>query len=97
MENSKYKDQQIDFVSIDVEGHELDLLKGFNLKRYKPSVIVIEYLDLKIKKLEIKNFKIQNILNSEVYMIMEKNGYNLVNWVHSDLIFIHDSFKDKEV
>ena len=97
MENSKYKDQQIDFVSIDVEGHELDLLKGFNLKRYKPSVIVIEYLDLKIKKLEIKNFKIQNILNSEVYMIMEKIGYNLVNWVHSDLIFIHDSFKDKEV
>ena len=97
LENSKYKDQQIDFVSIDVEGHELDLLKGFDLKKYKPSVIVIEYLDLKIKKLEIKNFEIQNILNSEVYMIMEKNGYNLVNWVHSDLIFIHDSFKNKEV
>ena len=32
----------IDFVSIDVEGAELEVLKGFDLKRFKPRVLVIE-------------------------------------------------------
>ena len=32
IENSKYKDKKIDFVSIDVEGYEIEVIKGFNLK-----------------------------------------------------------------
>ncbi|UCG17704.1 MAG: FkbM family methyltransferase [Phycisphaerales bacterium] len=32
----------LDFVSIDVEGTELDVLRGFDLKRYRPRVVVIE-------------------------------------------------------
>jgi FkbM family methyltransferase len=32
----------IDFVSIDVEGAELEVLRGFDLHRHKPCVIVIE-------------------------------------------------------
>jgi FkbM family methyltransferase len=32
----------IDFISIDVEGHELELLKGFSLDRWRPSVLIIE-------------------------------------------------------
>jgi FkbM family methyltransferase len=33
---------QIDFVSIDVEGAELEVLSGFDLERYRPRVLVIE-------------------------------------------------------
>ncbi len=33
---------KIDFVSIDVEGHELEVLKGFSLDRWKPSILLIE-------------------------------------------------------
>jgi FkbM family methyltransferase len=33
---------EIDFVSIDVEGSELDVLAGFDLERYKPRVLLIE-------------------------------------------------------
>lgn len=32
----------IDFASIDVEGGEVNLLRGFNLERYKPAVLLIE-------------------------------------------------------
>ena len=32
----------IDFVSIDTEGTELSVLKGFNLSKYKPHIMVIE-------------------------------------------------------
>lgn len=32
----------IDFVSIDVEGHEVEVLSGFNLERWRPRLILIE-------------------------------------------------------
>lgn len=32
----------IDFVSIDVEGHELDVLQGFDLERWRPRLILVE-------------------------------------------------------
>jgi FkbM family methyltransferase len=33
---------EIDFVSIDVEGSEIDVLNGFNLERYRPRVLLME-------------------------------------------------------
>jgi len=33
---------KIDFISIDVEGYESEVLRGFNLSKYKPSLLVIE-------------------------------------------------------
>ena len=49
--NTKYKDSSFDLLSIDVEGHELEVLKGFNLVKFSPNVIVVEYLDLNVSKL----------------------------------------------
>ena len=94
IDNSKFKNEQIDLVSIDVEGHEMDVIKGFNLKKYKPNVVVIEYLDLSAKKLEIKNLNINNVLKSEIYNYMVSKNYTLVNWLHSDLVFVNNSFRD---
>ena len=44
-------DKHIDYMNIDVEGHEIDVFNGFDLEKYKPSVISVEFLDLKMKKL----------------------------------------------
>jgi FkbM family methyltransferase len=33
---------QIDFISIDVEGHEVELLKGFSPDRWRPTIIIVE-------------------------------------------------------
>ena len=35
-------DQEIDFISLDVEGHEFSVLNGFDLAKFHPRVIVIE-------------------------------------------------------
>jgi hypothetical protein len=55
----KQKISQIDFVSIDVEGHEEEVLNGFDLKRYQPRFILIEdnsgRTDLRISKFLSKN------------------------------------------
>ena len=50
IENSKFKNRQIDYVSIDVEGYELNVLKGFDLNKYKPKALSIEYIDTKMIK-----------------------------------------------
>ena len=94
IENSKFNNLTIDFVSIDVEGHELEVIKGFDLKKYKPKVVIIEFLDLSLKKLEIKNLNIKNFLKSEIYQYMVDKNYTLVNLIHSDLVFVNNSFRD---
>jgi FkbM family methyltransferase len=33
---------QIDFVTIDVEGHEHEVLQGFSLERWKPTILILE-------------------------------------------------------
>ena len=51
----KYKDSdvEIDLLSLDTEGYELNILKGLNLKKYRPRFLLIE----------IYNFDYDNILN----------------------------------
>ena len=92
--NTKYKDCSFDLLSIDVEGHEMEVLKGFDLVKFSPNVIVVEYLDLNISKLEIKNLNIEDILNTEIYKYLVSKNYILVNSIYSDLVFVNKKFRD---
>ncbi len=38
-------DRNIDFLSLDVEGHELEVLEGLNLCKYRPNYMLIELWD----------------------------------------------------
>ncbi len=86
IKSSKLKINQIDLLSVDVEGNELNVLKGLNFKKYKPKVIILEFIDPKNK--EFYQQKISNILNSKLYKFMKNKGYKLVNWVYDDLVFV---------
>lgn len=84
----------IDYLNIDVEGLEEKVLSGFNIKKFKPKVISVEFLDLKMKKLEFKNNNINNLLESNLYKFFIQNDYYFINWLHGDLIFSHKDFRD---
>ena len=86
IENSKFKNSKVDFVSVDVEGNEMNVLNGFNLKKYKPKLILLEFI-LPNKK-EFYEKDINEITNSEVYKFLIKNEYKLINWNHDDLLFM---------
>ena len=94
IENSPSGNVEINFMSIDVEGSELNALKNFNLLKYSPKILVVECLDLKLSKLEIKNLNIEYVLKSEIYKLIISKNYTFVNWLHSDLVFAHKDFKD---
>ena len=88
IENSPFKDNKIDFLTIDVEGYEINVLKGFDINKYKPDIIVLEFIDNTSKEQEFYNNKIQNLINSKIYKYMSENYYSFVNWVGFDLVFI---------
>tara|TARA_B100000900_G_C20484820_1_gene677020 strand:+ start:358 stop:1074 length:717 start_codon:yes stop_codon:yes gene_type:complete len=92
--NSKFKNKKINLLSVDVEGHELQVLEGIDFNFYKPDVIVVEFLDLSAKKLEIKNLNTENVFKTELYKYLISKNYVLVNCIYSDLIFINTEFRD---
>ncbi len=61
--------KEFDFLNIDVEGHEFDVLKGLNLKKYRPKLISIEIHVLKTKE----------IFRTNVFKYLSKNNYELVS------------------
>jgi len=89
-----YNMQNIDYFNLDVEGHEIDVLKNFDIKLYKPKVVSVEFIDYQMKKLEFKNNNISRVLQSDLYNYFISNDYHFVNWLHADLIFVHEDFKD---
>jgi FkbM family methyltransferase len=59
--------QKVDFLTIDVEGLDLMVLKSNNWNKYKPAYILVE-----------DKIDFTNLSNSEVYKYLEEQGYQLV-------------------
>jgi FkbM family methyltransferase len=69
----------IDFLSIDVEGFELNVLKGFDIKKYRPKLILLED--------HIFSLKAHRYLKNKDYKLIRRTGQN--NWyVPSDMSFV---------
>ena len=94
MNQSKLSIKEIDFLTIDVEGNELNVLKGLNIKKYKPKVVALELINKNTDS--FYDQEINNIQKSHVYKYMVKNNYKLANWIHDDLIFIYKNFIKKK-
>lgn len=70
---SNYKDiTHIDFLSLDIEGGELDVLRSVNFDKYSFGLITVEYND---------NYK-------EILELMHSKGYKKLMDNHCDMIFI---------
>ena len=77
LNNSKYKNRKIDFLNIDVEGEELNVLKSLNFKKYKPKLICVEIHN----RDKIFNNQKKYLLNNNVYKFLLKRKYKIV-WNH---------------
>ena len=93
IEKSKYKDSKINLLSIDIENYEYDALKNFNFEQYNIDVIVAEITDTDVNNLETYNQSLDFILNSNLYKLLIKKNYKLINWVNADLIFVNKNNK----
>jgi hypothetical protein len=95
IESSKYKNNKINFLSIDVEGYEMNVLKGFDIEKYSPDIVVIEYVDLSMKKEEFYNNNVTKVLDSEISTYMQSQNYSFVNWLNQDLVYVNNNLRNK--
>lgn len=65
--NKYAKDKEIDFMSIDVEGFELDVLQSNDWNKFKPKIILIE----------IHNVDFNNLGQNPIHSYLTKLGYEL--------------------
>ena len=56
LNQSKFKNRQIDFLNIDVEGADFEVLKSLDFTIYEPKIICIEIMEKNIFESEIYNF-----------------------------------------
>ena len=82
--NSSYKERQIDLLSIDTEGTDFDVLKSLNFEQYRPKVIIVESQLNDINK----------ILKFDIYNFLLKKNYYLRSWAFYSLIFILPNSKN---
>ena len=61
----------IDFISLDIEGYEVEALQGLDLKKYRPRVFVIEYKD------DAHRSRLEDILFKNDYYFLGSLGCNL--------------------
>ena len=66
----KYNFKQIDFLNIDIEGHELKILENFDFGNTYVKTICVEMIDHNEKSKE-KNHKIKQILNKNFYLLKQ--------------------------
>ena len=76
LENTKYKKRKIDFLNVDVESHDLNVLKSLNFKIYRPKCICVEDTDVYYKKTNIKKTKIYKFLKKLKYKHVLSNNFN---------------------
>ncbi len=75
---SRHKFFNIDFFNIDIEGHELEVLKSLDFKKYKIKVICVEILDY-------DSFAINR--KRQIISFLKKNKYDLVGKSTINYIF----------
>ncbi len=79
---TKFRETEIDLLSVDVEGHELPVLESLNFQVYKPKVLVIE----------LHNELIEDIINTKLYKFITAKQYSLYSWVKPSLIFVRNDY-----
>ena len=82
LESSPIEDKQIDFLSIDAEGNDFEVLKSLNFQVYQPTVVAIES----------NKTMLEDVLKTQEYLFLKDIGYGLVAWCGLTLILKMKAF-----
>ncbi len=77
------KGQKIDFMSIDVEGLDLMVLKSNDWKKYPPEIILVESI----------GDEMDSIMQEPIYLFLREKGYNIVGKTYRTMVLKRKSKK----
>ena len=73
------KGQGIDFLSIDVEGHDLEVLQSMDWEEFRPELVLVEQ--------ELS--ALDELSSSKITSFMKSVGYDVQAWIPPTLVFVH--------
>jgi hypothetical protein len=76
------KNQTIDFMTIDVEGLDFEVLSSNDWNKYRPTILLIEYLD----------FESNNFINSKLYQYMLGLNYSFYAKTNNTFFFKNNKY-----
>lgn len=71
-------EQQVDFLSVDVEGLDLEVLRSSNWQKFQPKVIVVED----------HSFSLENPEQNPIYCFLKEKNYRLYSVLGPSLFFL---------
>ena len=80
-----HKIQKVDYLNIDAEGNDFKVISTFDFKKYKPSLVSIEYND----------YNFENLIGSDINILMEKNGFKIISKFGVTCFYAHKENIDK--
>jgi FkbM family methyltransferase len=69
--------EKINLLNIDTEGNELDVFKGFSIKKYLPDFIIVE----------IRGFSFNSRQDYPIYGLLNNSGYQIRSVLFNSIIF----------
>lgn len=76
LDATPYRGRRIDYLSVDCEGHDLQVLRSLDWKMYRPRLVTIECEG---------DFRV--VMDSEITLFMRALGYELAAWTPPSLHF----------
>ena len=80
-----HKIQKVDYLNIDAEGNDFKVISTFDFKKYKPSLVSIEY----------NNYNFENLMDSDINILLEKNDFKIVSKFEVTCFYAHKENIDK--
>ncbi len=80
--------QVIDFLTVDVENHNFEVIKSNNWNKYKPRIVLVET--------DGDCSTIEEIINSKMTAFMNIHGYKMRAWIRPTLVFALETIEDSE-
>lgn len=83
IDKTRYKGKKIDFLSVDAEGHDFEVLQSLDFDRYDPSLIAVE----------THKALFPEVLETNLYKFLVGKKYCLVGWCGLTLLMANKSLQ----
>ena len=79
LDKTEFKNKHIDFLSVDAEGKDFEVIQSLDFERYSPKFICIEiWTETKNKNYELNKSKIYNFLIEKKYSVVFNKKENYI-------------------
>ena len=80
LDGTVFRDRPIDLLTVDVEGHDLAVLRSLDFERYRPGLVAVE----------LHQPTLAAVCGDPLFRFLHERGYDVVNWTGLTILFKRD-------